>query len=104
MLREFNTLEELKNDPELKKMSRFSWEKVKLNGEEVFACTTDQQYEDIVWSGVYDVLEKFYAHFGINTKDKQDELTDFSSEIRDFILGLLEKKDSIILVDVYDEY
>lgn len=103
-LQEFDTLEDLQNDDELQKMPRYCWKKVMLNGEEVFACTTNQQYEDIVWSGIYDVLEEFYKHFGINIEDKQDELTDFSSEIRDFILGLLEKKDDIKLVDVYDEY
>ena len=48
-MKEFKTLEEMRDDEELQSMGRYQWQKAKVNGEEVFACSTNQQYEDILW-------------------------------------------------------
>lgn len=98
-MKEFNSLEELRDDKELQSMGRYCWKKVKLNGKEVFACTTNQQYEDIIWSETDEMLNHLFEHFGI-----VEDTTDLSSEIRDFVLERLEEEYGIELVDVYDEY
>jgi len=98
-MKEFKSIDELQDDKELQNMGRYCWEKVKLNGKEVFACTTDQQYEDILWGGAYEMLKELFEHFEI---DKYDA-SDFSSDVRDFILARLEEY-GIRFVDVFDEY
>ena len=98
-LKEFETLEDLQSDEELQEMGRYEWQKVKLNGEEVFACSTNQQYEDILWGKTYEMLDELYKHFEINESPNGD----LCSEVRDLILERLEK-DGIKFVDVFDEY
>ena len=68
-MKEFKTLEEMRNDEELQSMCRSEWRKVKLSGKEVYACKTDQQYEDIVCGGIYDMLYNLFKHFDISTED-----------------------------------
>ena len=103
-MREFKSIEELQDDEELKKMGRYCWEKVKLNGKEVFACSTNQQYEDIIWSETYEMLEHLFQHFNIEQECNPDYfITDLSSQVRDFVLETLEEN-GIKFVDVYDEY
>lgn len=98
-MKDFSTLEELKNDPDLHAMGRYCWEKVLLQGKPVYACTTDEQYENILWGGVYELLTEFNQHFSI-PKEPSGELC---SEVRDLILERLEEQ-GIELVDVFDEY
>lgn len=98
---EFNSKQELQNNKELQNMGRYCWKKVKLEGKEVFACTTNQQYEDIIWSETYETLKHLFKHFNIDIDD--DNISDYSSSIRDFVLQLLEK-DGIKFVDVFHEY
>ena len=100
-MKEFKTVEELRNDEELQYMGRYQWRKVKLNGKEVYACTTDQQYEDIICSGIYEMLENLFEHFEISTEDLF--ISDFVPDMRDLILGNL-KENEIEFVDVYEEY
>lgn len=97
--KEFDTLEELKNDPDLQKMGRYSWTKVMLKGKPVYACTTNQQYEDILWGGANEMLTKFNQHFNI----LEDPSADLCSDVRDFILERLQEQ-GIELVNVFDEY
>lgn len=97
-MKNFNSIEALQNNEELQKMGRYCWEKVKLNGEEVFACTTNQQYEDIIWSFVNEMLINLFMHFNIN-----EDTEDHASEIRNLILDYLEEN-GIKFVDVFDEY
>lgn len=96
---EFKNVEELRGNKELQNMYRYEYKKVKLNGREVFACTTNQQYEDIIWGGVQDILEELDIHFG--TKITRGDL---ATEIRDFILARLEYDYGIEFVDVFEEY
>lgn len=98
-MKEFDTLEELKNDPDLQDMDRYSWEKVMLKGKTVYACTTNQQYEDILWGGAYEMLTEFNQHFQIS----KEPSADLCSDVRDFILERLQEQ-GIELVDVFDEY
>ena len=100
-MKEFKTVEELRNDEELKYMGRYQWRKVKLNGKEVYACTTDQQYEDIICGGIYDMLYNLFKHFDISTEDMF--ISDFIPDMRDLILGNL-KENGIEFVNVYEEY
>ena len=102
-MKEFKTVEEMRDDEDLQSMGRYQWQKVKVNGEEVFACSTDQQYEDIIWGGINETLEQLFKHFHISPEDNQDYLTDLSSVVRDFVLERLEEN-GIEFVDVYDEY
>ena len=97
-MKEFKSIEELKNDESLKNMGRYCWEKVKLEGKEVFACTTNQQYEDIIWGGIYEMLNDLFKYYEV-----KNEPSDLSSDIRDFVLEKLEEE-GIEFVDVYDEY
>ena len=99
-MKEFKTLEEMKNDEELQDMYKSEWQKVKVDGKEVFACTTNQQYEDIICSGIYDMLCNLFEHFELGG---EDDVPDFVPDIRDLILGNL-KENGIEFVDVYDEY
>lgn len=99
-MKKFNNVEELQNDPELQKMCRYCWEKVELEGKEVFACTTNQQYEDILWGGAFEMLNQLCEHFRI---EDEIDTSDFASIVRDFVLDTLEER-GIILVDVFDEY
>ena len=80
-------------------MGRYEWQRVKLNGEEVFACSTNQQYEDILWGKTYEMLGDLYEHYEIDESPNGD----LCSEVRDLILERLEK-DGIKFVDVFDEY
>lgn len=98
-IKNFENLEALKNDPELMDMDRYSWKKVMLNGEPVYACTTNQQYEDILWGGTCDMLQDLYTHFGI----EKEPSADLCSDVRDFILERLQEQ-GFKLVDVFDEY
>ena len=100
-MKEFKTLEELRNDEELQYMGRYQWRKVKVNGKEVYACTTDQQYEDIICSGIYEMLENLFKHFEISTENLF--ISDFIPDMRDLIIGNL-KENEIEFVDVYEEY
>jgi len=100
-MKEFKTLEELQNNEQLQKMSRYSYEKVKLAGEEVFACTTNQQYEDIIWGSVCEMFHRLFEHFNIEYTG--GDFGDWSSDIRDKVLELLEEN-GIKFVDVFDEY
>lgn len=99
-MKEFNSVEELRNDEELQSLGRYSWQKVKLNGKEVFVCSTDQQYEDIVCAGVDEMLCDLFEHFGLS---ENHDTIDFIPDIRDFVLKKL-KEDGIEFVDVYEEY
>ena len=97
----FKTKEELQNCEELQKMGRYSYQKVELDGKEVFACTTNQQYEDIIWGGIYTMLKEVCLYYD---KEDEDKICDISSEIRDMVLDKLDKDMGITFVDVYDEY
>lgn len=96
---EFKTREELQNCEELQNMYRYEWQTVKLNGREVIACTTNQQYEDIIWGGLYDIFEELNKYYELEIPS-----SDFASTIRDEILERLEKSEEIEFVDVFDEY
>ena len=104
-MKEFNNIEELRENKELQSMGRYQWQKVKVKDEEVFACTTDQQYEDIIWGNTYDMLEQLFKHFNIDidNEDKDFLLTDISSHVRDLVLEELEEE-GIKFVDVFEEY
>lgn len=99
-MKEFKTLEEMRNDEELQSMGRYQWQKAKINGEEVFVCSTDQQYEDIIWGGVYETLNNLFKHFEL---ESEFNASDYASDIRDNILERLEDE-GIKFVDVYEEY
>lgn len=99
LMKHFDTLDELKSDRELRDMDKYEFEKVMLNGKPVYACTTNQQYEDIICGGAYETLENLYTHFGI----LEEPSNDMCSDIRDFILEKLKEK-GIEMVDIYDEY
>ena len=99
-MKKFNNVEELQNDKELQSMGRYCWKKVELEGKEVFACTTNQQYGDILWGGAFEMLNQLCEHFRI--KDEVNT-SDFASTIRDFVLDTLEER-GIRFVDVFDEY
>ena len=64
-MKKFDSIEELKNDTVLQDMDRYGWTKVLVKGKPVYACTTDQQYEDILWGGTHEILKKFNEHFQI---------------------------------------
>lgn len=96
---EFNTKEELQDCEELQNMGRYRWQVVKLNGKEVIACTTNQQYEDIIWSGAQEILEELSAYY-----EKDFYTGDLATEVRNFILAKLESEYGIRFVDVFDDY
>lgn len=96
---EFNNVEELQNCKELQNMGRYNYEYVKLNGKEVIACTTNQQYEDIIWGGVQDILEQIDSYYGTDVAS-----SDIASQTRDFILERLNDMCGIEFVDVFNEY
>ena len=100
-MKEFKTVEEMRNDEELQSMCRSEWQKVKINGKEMFACTTDQQYEDIICSGIYNMLCELFEHFESSTEDLF--VSGLVFDMRDLILGNL-KENGIEFVDVYEEY
>ena len=81
-------------------MCRSDWRIVKLEGRKVYACTTNQQYEDIIWGGAYQILKELFKHFEIEDL----EPTDYASDIRDYILFEILEKKGIEFADVYDEY
>ena len=96
---EFKTREELQSCEELQHMGRYEWQTVKLNGKEVIACTTNQQYEDIIWGGLYEIFEELNKYYGLEISS-----SDFASAIRNEILERLENSEGIEFVDVFDEY
>ena len=95
---EFNTKEELQSCEELRNMGRYQWQKVKLEGREVIACTTNQQYEDIIWGKLHSIFEELNEYYGTDIWSD-----DLASVIRDEILERLENE-GIEFVDVFDEY
>lgn len=98
----YSSIEELRADKELQNMSRYAYKKVLLEGKPVFACTTNQQYEDILWDGINSTLCKFEEHFGLIEEIILD-VDDLTSEIRDFILDKYERR-GVKLVDVFTQY
>jgi hypothetical protein len=100
----FESKKELQNCEELQNMGRYQWQKVFLKGEEVIACTTNQQYEDIIWGGLYEIFKELFEYYGKSEDEVMDDITDLSSEVRDHILDKLEKEENIKFVDVFDEY
>ena len=99
-MKEFKTLEEMRDDEELQSMGRYQWQKAKVNGEEVFVCSTDQQYEDIIWGGIHEMLDNLFEHFELKS---EFDASDYASDIRDKVLEMLEDE-GIKFVDVYEEY
>lgn len=97
---EFETIEDLRDSKELRDMGRYEHQKVLLDGEEVIACTTDQQYDDLIWGGVYEIIEKLKSEYDLEDVEE----CDIASETRDFILEKLSQDYKIEFVDVYDEY
>ena len=95
----FNSKEELQNCTELQNMGRYQYKNVILNGKKVIACTTNQQYEDIIWGGAQGILEELDDYYGTDI-----QCGDLATEIRDFILARLEDKYNMKFVDVFDEY
>jgi len=100
-MKTFNTLEELKADKELQNMSRYSSERVMLNGKEVIACRTNQGYEDIIWGGAYEMLEELNKKYDFRVDLDTCEL---ASMVRDSVLDLLYEQYGIEFVDIFDEY
>ena len=100
----FESKKELQNCEELQNMGRYQWQKVLLKGEEVIACTTDQQYEDVIWGGLYEMFKELFEYYGKSEDEVMDDITELSSEVRDHILDMLEKEKKIKFVDVFDEY
>ena len=96
---EFKTLKELQDNKELQNMSRYEYQEVMLDGEKVIACTTNQQYEDIIWGGAQEILEELDDYYGTNIQSG-----DLATEIRDFILARLEDVYDMRFVDVFNEY
>ena len=97
--KEFKTVEEMRNDEELQYMGRYQWQKVKIDGKEVFACTTDQQYENIICTGIDNMLCDLFEHFNLDNGD----ICDFIPDIRDLVIRNL-KENGIEFVNVYEEY
>ena len=95
----FKTMEELQNCEELQSMGRYEHQEVELNGKAVIACTTDQSYEDIIWGGAEEIIEDLNKEFGKNI-----DPTEIATEVRDFILEMLENEYNVCFVDVFDEY
>ena len=95
---EFKTKDELQNCEKLQNMGRYCWKRVILNKEEVIVCTTDQQYEDIIWGDAYEMLETLFDYYNINL-----DIVEFATATRDFVLDILEQN-GVRFVDVFDEY
>ena len=95
----FNSIDELRKDEDLRRMNRYCHQRVKLKGKEVIACTTNQQYEDIIWGGAQDILEALDDRYGTKIAD-----SDLATDIRDFILARLESEFDVKFVDVFTEY
>ena len=101
----FNNLKELQDCEELQNMCRFEWREVILNGKTVIACTTNEQYENILWSGLNEVLEELMEYYGKDcSSHSKYDMTDLTSEVRDFVLEKLDKEFDMRFVDVYDFY
>ena len=100
-MKEFKTLAELKADKELQTMSRYSSERVMLNGKEVIACRTNQGYEDILWGGAYSTLDELNRKYDLRVDIDACEL---ASMTRDFILNALYEQYGLEFIDVFDEY
>ena len=96
---EFNNIEELWDCEELQNLDRYQYKVVKLEGKEVIVCPTNQQYEDIIWGGIQNILEE------IDDIYKTDVASgDLAALARDFILNGLEDGYGVKFVDMYDEY
>ena len=102
VIREYATVEEMRNDEEMQNMGRYCHVKAKIAGKEVIVCTTDQQYEDLIWGTLYELLEEIFKRYDLHSDE--DALTDNASELRDKVLELLEKEYGIEFVDVFEEY
>ncbi len=98
-MKEFKTLEDLKNDKTLQNLCKTEWEKVKVNGKEVIACGTNLAYEDTIWGGAYDIISEINKEFRLNL-----DTCEMASVIRDKILELMFLDYGIEFVDMYEEY
>ena len=98
----FNSIDELQDCDELRSMGRYQHCEVMLEGRKVIACTTNQQYEDIIWGALNEMFEELASEYD---NDKlQNFACDLSSEVRDIVLEKLEKTCGIEFVDVFNEY
>ncbi len=97
---EFKTIEDLRNSKELRDMGEYQHQEVWLDGKEVIACTTNQQYDDIIWVGIYEIIEKLKSEYDLENVEE----CDIASETRDFILEKLSEDYKIEFVNIYDEY
>ena len=95
----FDSIDELRDNKKLQSMCRYEHKNVILNGKEVIACTTDQQYEDIIWGHMYDMFDELSKKYNVDF-DKEYA----SSYLRDYVLEYLEDNCGLRFVDVYDEY
>ena len=96
---EFNDVEELRDCKELQNMARYQYKVVKLEGKEAIVCPTNQQYEDIIWGGIQNILEEIDDVYKTNVSSG-----DLAALTRDFILNSLEDGYGVRFVDVFDEY
>ena len=77
----------------------------KKEKQNIILCETCKEYEDKIWSDIYESIEKFYKIFGImDDIDKIDDITDLTSEIRDLIIKRFEKDTNIKFINAYDNF
>jgi len=101
VLREYSSVEEMRKDEELQNMGRYCHTKAKIAGKEVIVCTTNQQYDDLIWGTMYDLLISLNNEYDL----KIGRLTnDIASELRDRVIEHLEDNFNVIFVDVFEEY
>ena len=96
---EFNSLEELKNNEELKALSKQDFQKVLLQGREAIVCGTNLVYEDMLWGGIYEIIYQVNEKFDLLLDE-----CEFASQLRDEILDMICDSYGIQFIDMCDEY
>lgn len=86
---------------------KHQFEKIIVNGEDVFLCGTDQAVEENLWGGAYELVEDFCKRFGpedMEEDDYMDFATDLASKIRDLVIKEYEEEHKVRFLNVFKEY
>lgn len=99
--KEFSSNEEMLQYGE--SFGKHQFERVLCEGKTKILCGTDMAYEEDIWDGVDELLNSLINKF-VGPDAPREYLIDKITELRDDVIGYLEKTYDFEFVDVYEEY
>lgn len=103
-MKKYNTIEDAQNKH--RELGKYESEVVEINNKKVILSGTNQKYEDILFGGVLATLENLKDSYrkDLNELGVDVDTMDISSQVRDFVLEILENQYNVEFVEQCEEY